>query len=128
MAQKRIENDEFKSNDIYHHRMAPVHKEHNFFIDENDRSSSLNVSLHIQSSNSNGLQSESKIVEENLKPDDATNKYDEQLKKDNQSGLRVFKHPPLKNTRSLPTWNRSLTSNVFNNQTPGLSKGFKTEC
>ena len=122
---KSIDHEELKNNENYDRKGPPTRREHNFFVDENERSSSLNISLHMESSNSNGLHPESKINEEDSKIDDPNRKNDENLKIENRnlSEQRTFKHPLLKNTRSLPMWNRSFTSNTSNNQNPSLTKG-----
>ena len=98
-------------------------KENNYFIDENELSSSLNVSLHIQSSNSDNAKTKLGAVGENMKSETKNpNEADINYKAVDNSVQKVFKHPSLKNTRSLPMWNRSLVSSNSNS----LSKGFES--
>jgi hypothetical protein len=106
------QDQEFNSFNNSNRNMSQFAKEHNYFVDDNERSSSLNVSLHMQSSNSNDIKSESKINEETPR-----------LEATNPNGQR--KHPPLKSSTSLPVEKRFMASNESNYQNSSLPKGLK---
>ncbi len=103
------QDQEFDSFNNSNRNMSQFSKDHNYFVDENERSSSLNVSLHMQSSNSNDIKS---TLQETPK-----------LEATNPNGQR--KHPPLKSSSSLPVEKRFMASNEYNNQNSSLPKGLK---